>query len=114
MANFFVYYEFPITRKTIEGIVEDFGLPQSTVDELFDYYTRGSSAYARFEIPGKPGLLVKLVKDYAAEMLPHSIEGIMASVHSGSEGMLGVDWFRNFMKASLEKREIPYTAYDTI
>jgi hypothetical protein len=114
MPNFFVYYEFPITRETIEGIVEDFGLPQSKVEELFDYYKKDKSLYAKFEIPEKPGLLVKLVKDFEAEILPHSVEGIMASVHSGSEGLLAVDWFRNFMRASLEKRNVPYTAYDQI
>jgi len=114
MANFTVFYEFPITKITIDGIVEDFGLKSSIAEELFEYMSRQENIYTRFEIPEKPGLLVKLVKNYISERLPHPIEGLMASVHADSDGILAMNWFRNYMRASLEKREITYIPYDTI
>jgi hypothetical protein len=118
MGSFYVYYEFPLTRNTIEGIIEDIGINKqrqtSVVDELFDYLKRGENLYARVEIPDKPGVLMQLVQNYQAQGLPHPIDGIKATVHSGSEGYLAMEWFRPFMRASLEKREIPYTPYDKI
>lgn len=116
MGSFYVYYEFPLTRETIEGIIEDIGVKnkKSLADELFDYFNRGENLYTKIEIPDKPGVLMQLVQNYEAEGLPHPIDGIKASVHSGSEGYLAMDWFRPFMRASLEKRIIPYTPYDNI
>jgi hypothetical protein len=114
-----LFYEFEANRENIEFLVGDIGITQNgapavrnVAENLIDLMNRGESTYAKVEILGKPGLMLRFSRGLRAERLPHPIEGAHAFIHPSSEGHLELEEFKTYFEASLSAHGIPYIKYE--
>ena len=116
MSLFNIIYEFPITEKTINDLIEDLeiegqkGLLIPVAENIRN--TINDNTYCKLRVHDKPGLMLKLSKNIEAERLPYSVEGLMAFVHGSSEGFLTLEEFKGLLESFFDRIGIQYKKYD--
>jgi hypothetical protein len=119
MAFTSVFYEFRVDKETINYLVKDLEITQSkplpaVLDVAANILTAidRPGTYAKVEIAGKPGLVLRVSKKLNAERLPHEIEGMHAFLHPSSEGYLEMQEFKLLFEACMRAHDIEYKRYD--
>jgi hypothetical protein len=114
-----VFYEFKISRRNIEFLVEDLEIAKRhsdnfshAVNNLLDLVNTDEKTYAIVEVKGKPGLMLRISKKLCAERLPYIVEGAHAFIHPSSEGYLELEDFKSYLDDCLNRHRIPFKRYD--
>jgi hypothetical protein len=121
MSLHHVFYEFKLSRQVLSHLVEDVGLTHGklTTEQIVDLFysaksldeTEGGDYILAFRFLDVPGLRVKIGTALKSDQFNDTIEGLEASIHASSEGMIDLTEFCRYTEASLKLHGYDFTKH---